>query len=396
MKIGYILKNFPKLSETFILNEIIELKKKGHEVTIFSINSPQESIIPPEIKLFNLLDNAFYLPDQKFSNRLKFKLKALGFFDWKYPLENLREKFLAITAANYFSEIAKELKLDVLHAHFNGITTRVAMLMSKKLSLPFTFTVHAFDIFVNPNIRALKKRINNSLQTITISNFNKHYLENLTNIRKKIRVIHACPALNKISEYKKKKNKKDNKEGFNLISVARLVEKKGIGYVILALKELVPKYNLNYIIIGKGPLENELSVLIKKLKLERNIKLIGPLTNREVLKKIKESDIFLLPCIKAKDKDIDGIPVALMEAMALKTVVISTKISGIPELIENEKEGFLVEPKNIKQLATTIEKLLKDKQLRMKIGKNAKKKIEKEFNIHKEVNKLLKIWKWQQ
>jgi len=264
------------------------------------------------------------------------------------------------------------------------------MLMSKKLSLPFTFTVHAFDIFINPNMKALKRRINNSLQTIAISKLNKNYLENLTDIRKKIKVIHACPNLDRIN--KTKKNKKSSKGKFNLISVARLVEKKGIKYAILALKELIPKYNLNYLIIGKGPLKKELAALIRKLKLEKNIKLIEALTNRELLEKIKESDVFLLPCIKAKNKDVDGIPVALMEAMALEKPIVSTIISGIPELVENKKNGFLVEPKNIKQLTTTIKNLLEDKKLRMKIGKNAKKKIEKEFNIHKEVNKLLKIW----
>ncbi len=390
MKIGYVLKFFPKLSETFILNEIIELTEKGHEITIFSINHPQESIMHPEIRLLNLLDNVVYLPNQKFSAKLRFRLKVLGFSGWKYPSENLKERFLAIASAKYFSDIAKELKLDILHAHFNGIAPQVAMLMSKKLSLPFTFTVHAFDIFINPNMKALKRRINNSLQTIAISKLNKNYLENLTDIRKKIKVIHACPNLDRIN--KTKKNKKSSKGKFNLISVARLVEKKGIKYAILALKELIPKYNLNYLIIGKGPLKKELAALIRKLKLEKNIKLIEALTNRELLEKIKESDVFLLPCIKAKNKDVDGIPVALMEAMALEKPIVSTIISGIPELVENKKNGFLVEPKNIKQLTTTIKNLLEDKKLRMKIGKNAKKKIEKEFNIHKEVNKLLKIW----
>jgi len=89
---------------------------------------------------------------------------------------------------------------------------------------------------------------------------------------------------------------------------------------------------------------------------------------------------------------MDGTPTALMEAMALEVPVISTKISGIPELIENGKEGFLVEPKNVEQLANAIKILLQDEDMRRKMGKRERKKIEEKFNIHKEVEKLLKIW----
>ncbi len=378
MRIGYILKIFPKLSETFILNEIIELKKKGHEVVIFSIYSSKEKIVHPDVKKFNLLDNVFYLPNQEF----------LGFFPWKYLTENLKEKILTISTARYFSKVAKGLKLDILHAHFNGITTQVAMLMSKKLHIPFTFTAHAFDIFIDPNIHLLKKRMENALAVITPSCYNQNYLNNLTSIKKeKIHVVKACANINKFKKIKK------IGDVTTILSVGRLVEKKGIEYGILSIKELTKDFpDIKYHIVGSGQLENRLKKLVESLNLKDNVRFLGDLNSDLMAYELSKAMIFILPCIKSKNGDLDVCPLALQEAMLAKIPVVSTNIGSIPELIETKKEGLLVEPKNVKQLANVIKNLLENKKLRTKLCKNARKKIEKEFNIHKEVGKLLKIW----
>ena len=114
--------------------------------------------------------------------------------------------------------------------------------------------------------------------------------------------------------------------------------------------------------------------------------------NFSALKMVANSDIFVLPCIRSKNGDMDGTPTALMEAMALEVPVISTKISGIPELIENGKEGFLVEAENVEQLANALKILLQDEDMRTKMGRRGRKKIEEKFNIHKEVEKLERVW----
>jgi glycosyltransferase involved in cell wall biosynthesis len=149
---------------------------------------------------------------------------------------------------------------------------------------------------------------------------------------------------------------------------------------------------IKYSIIGSGPLEKELKELAKSLNLQNNINFLGNLSDDSLNDESKKATIFMLPCVMAKNGDMDGIPVALMESMYLGIPVVSTTISGIPELIKNGKEGILVEPKNVEQLTIAMKLLLKDKELRFKIGLNGRKKIKNDFNIQNEINKLFEIW----
>jgi len=383
MKVGYILGQFPKLSETFILNEILELIRRGHDVYIFSLFNSKENIVQPEVEEYRVLERTYYPPSY---HKLCIELAR---FDRLLFYRNRRKinKFYCIAVARHFSKIAEKLGLDVLHAHFANEPTFTAMLMSKLTEIPFTFTAHAFDIFVDPDVKALKERMENASAIIAISEYNKKYLQSIYN-NKRIFVVRACPNLEKLNKIKRVP------EQFRILTVGRLVEKKGIKYGILAMREVVKEFpEVQYIIVGSGPQSAELKKLTKSLGLENNVRFLGAVDGRTLMKEFSKAAVFILPCVKAKNGDMDGIPVALMEAMFLQIPVISTNISGIPELIENGKEGFLVEPENVNQLANILKILLKDKNLRKKLGENGKKKIEKEFNIYKEAEKLIEIWK---
>lgn len=392
MRIGYVLTVFPTLSESFVINEIVALIDQGHDVSIFSINLARENVTHPEVKEYDLLNRTHYFSNSNgFAKKLKMRFNSLDFFitvrGWKYPAKNFRFNLFYIEVSQYFSKIAKNL--DVFHAHFNGISTHVAMLMSKKLGIPFTFTVHAFDIFMNPDVKALKKRVEEAKAVIAISHYNQELLCSLTGIEKeKIAVIRACPMLNKFKETKRES------DSFTAITVARLVEKKGIRYAILAIKELMKEYpNIQYRIIGSGHLENELKALVSSFGLENNVTFLGNLEDDSLIEELRTATMFILPCIRAENGDMDGIPVSLMEAMYSGIPVVSTRISGIPELIENGQEGILIEPKNSKQLSNAIKTLLEDKNLRTKLGENGKRKIETQFNIYNETAKLIDVWK---
>ena len=391
MRIGYILGQFPKLSETFILHEISELIRRGHDVYIFSLFNSKENIVQPEVEEYSLLERTYYPPSY---HKLCIELAR---FDRLLFYRNRKKinKFYCIAVARHFSKIAEKLDLDVLHAHFANEPTFTAMLMSKLTEIPFTFTAHAFDIFIDPDVKALKERMENSRMVVTESNFHKKHIASITHTNSdKICVIHICPNLDKICEIRKvvECGRPDNRN--SIITVSRLVEKKGLVYSIMAVKKLIRQFpNLEYTIVGDGPLKQKLLRLIRSLKLEKNVRLTGPMDNFSALKMVANSDIFVLPCIRSKNGDMDGTPTALMEAMALEVPVISTKISGIPELIENGKEGFLVKPENVEQLANALKILLQDEDIRRKMGKRGRKKIEEKFNINKEIEKLLKIWR---
>ncbi len=428
MKIGYILKIFPKISEKFVTNEILELIKMGHEIYIFSIFHPNEKIINrekvvhSEISEYNLLRSTFYPPHIQRSV-LELSGYSKLFLTQNIYVQKLHDN-LCIDVANYFAKVIEDndIKLDVIHAHFATEPTYVAYKMSKILNIPFTFMAHAFDIFINPDIKSLKEKIENASAIMTPSYYNKEYLSNLISgiDKNKIFVVRACPNIDELkllgdryryryrdrdrNRDKDKNNENDKNENnendknenneFNILSISRLVEKKGIKYGILAIKELIREYpEINYNIIGSGPLERNLKKLIRTLEIENNVKIIQNLDNNALMTEFNKATIFILPCIKAKNGDMDGIPVSLMESMYLQIPTISTKISGIPELIENNIDGLLVEDKNVGQLVESLKILYINKDLRIKIGNNGKDKVENNFNIHKEAKKLIEIWK---
>jgi colanic acid/amylovoran biosynthesis glycosyltransferase len=159
------------------------------------------------------------------------------------------------------------------------------------------------------------------------------------------------------------------------------------------VSELLKKgYNIKYIIIGGGPLEIELRNIVIKNSLSNNVEFLGWRTQNELLSLIKKSQIVMLPSVTANDGDMEGIPVILMEAMAMGKIVISTYHSGIPELITNNTDGYLVHEKNTIELSQTIINIINNHKKWIEIGENARNKVEIEFNIRRLNNKLLKLF----
>lgn len=394
MKIGYVLKIFPKISEKFVTNEILELIKMGHDVHIFSIYHPnkrfmgKEKIVHDEISEYGLLSKTYY---SQYVQRSILELSGYVSLATGHHPDNVLHNGLCTDVASHFASVVKEkgLNLDMIHAHFATEQTFVAIKMSKMLDVPCTCMAHANDIFINPDAKSLREKFENVSAIATPSYYNKDYIHNLTGVGKdKIFVIRACPSIDELKDLKR------IEDGYNILSISRLTEKKGIKYGIIAIKELVKEYpGIMYKIIGSGPLEKDLKRLIRSLDIEDNVKIIGNLDNNMLNNEFNKTTAFILPCIEAKNGDMDGIPVSLMEAMYLKIPVISTKLSGIPELIESGVDGLLVGANDSKQLSNAIRILLTNKDLRTKMGNSGRQKIEKDFNISKEVEKLTNIWK---
>jgi colanic acid/amylovoran biosynthesis glycosyltransferase len=390
VNIGYVLNIFPALSESFILNEITALIDMGHNITIFSILPPKEKLTHKEYEKYELLNKTYYFLNEKNINNIFRLIKnSWGVFGSENKSLTLTERG-SIPASKYFIKIIRDngLKIDLLHAHFNSTSTQTAMYMASKLKLPFTFTIHARDLFWKSNVFLLKKRVEQSSGVITVSHYNTEILKNANCLdAKKTFVVRACPKLmqpNSISQ------KRDN---FTILTVGRLVDKKGVKYAILAVNRLIERFPIiQYKIIGSGPLKNELTNLISSLNLEKNVTLLGSCDDNTLIKELEKATVFVLPCVKGADGDMDGIPVSLMEAMYVGTPVISTNISGIPELIKNNQDGFLVDPKDSVMLSDAIGTLMDDKILQTKFGQVGRLKIQNEFNQKTEAIKLASIW----
>ena len=388
-KIVYFLSSFPQLSETFILNEILEVQKNGIQVNIFSQKKPLESSLHKETIVLLNKKKIFYLKNKS----LKKQIFYHAYFLTLRPVNYLKTLFWAVKYKNkdiswffkytpYYAYCIAKTKPQHIHSHYAANASEYAMLVSMLLNIPFTFTCHGWwDIFTYPP-KDFRERAQIAKKVITVSQYNKNYLIQKYKIPpNKIEVIHCG-----IDTDFFKPGKNENKENI-ILTVARLHPVKGLEYAIKACALLKQKgYKFKYLIVGEGSERPKLENLIRNLKLENNVFLEGARTKEEVIKYYQKAKIFILPSIT------EGLPVSLMEAMACELPVIATKVCGVPELVEDGINGYLTPPKDVQQLAQKMEILLNNPELCRRFGKQGRKKVEVEFNLKKEVKKLIRIW----
>jgi len=384
MKVAYILKYFQKLSETFIQEEIFQLIRNGIDVEICSFLR-SNSKIQQHSKAHEILERCHIVHYPLF-NPIDFFLNVT-----RNPLLSVRTPELTLRSrVSRIFDYIKISKPDVIHSHFLWERSEVAAHIGEKLNIPTTITCHAKDIF-KPNRRRLKMVAEKSTKIITISNFNKHYLTRLDVPEDRIEVIHCGID----PDMFKPKRREINDEGIaHIATTGRLIEKKGTIYLLKAVKNIISakKAHIFLHIIGDGPLKTKLEKFVRHNGLQDNVRIYGSLIDVEVKRILDKAHIFVLPCVQASDGDMDGIPISLMEAMAMEKGVVSTNISGIPELISDGVEGLLTEQKDVAGLEEHILELINNPEMRGTLGRNARKKIIKDFNSKKSSAKLLDLW----
>lgn len=387
MKIAYVINVFPKLSESFILNEIVELLKNGHDIQIYSFVKPTEEVAHEEVEKYQISEKTCYFS-------FKHLLKSNPINLLKYFLYGVIQDLSQLSKYNlkrnlkmaYFATVMEENGVEFIHAHFASMGN-ITRKLGKMLRLQYTFTAHALEIFINPNIKMLKQNIDGAAYAFTPSKYNKQYLIDLTGCdENKIEIIHATIDPAKFSRTKKSDKKQ-------IIMAARIVEKKGMEYMIKAMKDITRRYPDAILkIIGDGPLLNELIQLVRINNLENSVKFLGSISDEEYFNELENSIIAVLPCIISENGDRDVCPLTLQEAMSMEVPVISTNVHSVPELIDDDITGILVPPKNEKVLADAVIELLGDEGLRHRMGENGRKKIMEEFNVEVQMKKQVMLW----
>lgn len=184
-----------------------------------------------------------------------------------------------------------------------------------------------------------------------------------------------------------------SKNGKTILHVARLVEKKGTRYLLEAFSKIfLHVKDAKLLIIGEGDLKQELKNLSKKLKIDKNVSFLGSMPNTNVKQYMAQSDIFVLPSVEAKSGDSEGLGMVFLEASCMGLPIVATKHGGIPEVVKDGQSGFLVDEKSVKQLSEKILILLKNDDLRIKMGKAGKKFVKENFDIKKQTEKLEQIY----
>ncbi|MCI0588616.1 MAG: glycosyltransferase family 4 protein [Planctomycetes bacterium] len=387
--IGYLLKCFPRLSETFILNEILELERQGLPLRIYSMNEPQE---PVRHRLFSRVRSPIsYLPFPLLAEAAAYLRAHLPLL-LRHPLRYLatlasvlasfdRDLLERFVQAGEVARLARRDGVRHLHAGFVHFPGSVAWLVHRLTGLPFSLATHARDLALSkPSL--LRRKVAAARLVLTCNGYNVPALEALAGPGGTARLRHI---------YHGADLERFRFEPCGLadpplvLAVGRLVEKKGIDDLVSAcalLRDRGRRFQCR-IIAGSRDRWNEIEAQIRALRLESAVLLDGPLDQEEVRGWYREASVFALPCRLGSDGDRDGVPNVLVEAAASGVPIVSTPVSGIPELVRDGETGLVVPPRDPSALASAIERLLESPELRARLREGARALVEERFDLRR-------------
>jgi glycosyltransferase involved in cell wall biosynthesis len=399
-RIAYLAPEIPALSATFVYNEILALQDHGCLVIPISVHVPSSPASGKRPQI--LVQHTRYLYRKGMFDFCMAALLCCGtspvrflrvlktVFRDAYQIGLMNRTgiglFYRFLAACRVATILLNNDCKHLHVHFAHVPTEIAMYASLLTGVPFSFTSHANDLFERG--RLLKEKIARSHFAVTISEYNREFLVAQGGQRDKIHIVRCGVDSNKFFSVPLKKPT----QPFHIGTIGRMVEKKGFD-TLLQATSLLHHQGLNFrlTIAGSGPLENHLHDLAQQLNINTIVDFPGAIENDEVSAWLHTLDLFVLPCRKDSHNDMDGIPVVLMEAMLSGIPVVSTHISGIPELIANEQEGLLIPPDDPAELAQAMKRLLMDNELRYCVYQNGIHRVTTEFDTEHNTNRLLHL-----
>jgi glycosyltransferase involved in cell wall biosynthesis len=391
--LAMILKGYPRISETFISNEILLLEALGLNIRIFSMRQPRESFCHESVK--QIRARVDYLPETLLTS-----LPRLGYYNTKLALKTPKAYYKAIkTAVRRFSRTYKSATIKHLfqagylvckflpgsgighlHSHFAHSPTSVAMFAGILSGLPVSFTAHAKDIYTS-DPRQLREKIGLSKFVITCTDYNKNHLKKLVSGRQQThihRIYHGID-LNLFS--RENKREEPPRSPFRILTVARLTRKKGLPTVYRALRILKARgISFQHTLIGDGDDRDDVLKFIKTMGLENDTQWLGTQPHNVVLDHYGRADLFVLGCEVAPNGDRDGIPNVFAESMAMGVPVVGSKVSAIPEIIKDGRTGLLVSPGNPEAFADAMLRLLTDQSLRKRIISEAKDLVTNQFD----------------
>ena len=394
LRVLYLVSLFPCWSETFIVREIHALARQGVDIRIVSLKPHSEPMVQPDAQV--LLDRVIY-PPSSLAGSLRAALPQV----LKHPLKSAAELWplvrslwrrpaeLAKSVISWWRTLAvmgevQRFAPQHLHAHWATYPSTAARILAGRIGCPWSFTGHAHDIFVHD--QDLSGKLAQADFSVTISEYNRRQLSARlpSELHNRLAVIH-CGVLPADLPFTA-----EGREPAYIVGVGRLDPIKGFIHLVKACALLQERgIDFRCDIIGDGPLRDELQQAINQAGLSERVRLTGALPQQDVRQRINRATMFVLPSVLLADGNADGIPVALMEAMACGATAISTRVSGIPELIHHEENGLLVTPGQATELADAMARLLADAPLRTRLAQAARNTIIHDFDADIEAATLL-------
>jgi glycosyltransferase involved in cell wall biosynthesis len=409
-RIAYYEWSFPVLSQTFIHRELAALKKSGLPVTIIADNAGDLEIADEDAK--SLIEHAYYLQplDKELLHRyrkhffLKNPLLYLNLFLYvvfhRYcQYKTLKEDKSLFSKAVYLAGVLKDKGINHIHSPWADRCAFVSLIAAKLLGVTYSVQGRASDIHRKKNLYALPEKFENAEFVLTNTRYNESYIKSMIDKRCGMKVHTIYEGIDREQFKPQRKENQIAENGTKIITVARLIEEKGLVYLLKACKILKERgHSFRCKIIGGIEREFtnyyiELMRLHRRLYLEDYVIFSGAQPFKTVLEEYRNADIFILPCVIAKNGGRDISPNTLIEAMAMELPVIATKIAAIPEIVEDDVSGILVPPNDENALAEAVIRLINDYGLRKELGANARKRVEERFDMKKNIVKYVELFR---
>jgi len=398
LRVAFILKGYPRLSETFIAQEIAALERRGLDILIVSLRRPTDArrhAVHNEIRAAVLYLPEYLLlePLRVFRAWLKLrsnsnykKTRALWLKDLvRDPTPNRIRRFGQALV------LAAELPVDIkrLHAHFLHTPASVTRYAASLLGLPWSGAAHAKDIWTTPDWEK-REKLASCEWLVTCTAANRDHLAALAPPGRVALVYHGVD----LARFKPGNAPPRARDGRNpadpvvILSVGRLVEKKGTEVLLEALARLSPSLHWKFVHVGGGPLKRRLERLARSLGISDRVSWRGSLTQQELLKEYAKADLFALASRIARDGDRDGLPNVLVEAQAQALACVATRVSAIPELVRDGQSGLLVEPNDADALARALEALIGNPARRRTLGQAGQSRTVESFGLDANIEHL--------
>ena len=395
LKLGYVTSRFPKLTETFVLFEILGLERSGAEVEFYPLLRERAAVVHPEAR--TVVDRAHFLP----------------FLSWPILLSQLHflrrrpRAYVGALAAlmkgtwgslNFFvggigifpkvahaARAMEEEGVEHVHCHFSNHPAAAGFFIHRLTGIPYSFTAQGSDLHVDRHM--LRKKVAEADFVVTISAYNRDLIlrECGERWRDKIVLIHSG-----IETGFFEPTDSDRTRGrFNVLCVGTLHEVKGQAYLIDACRVLAESgVDFACQFVGDGKDRPALERRIAAAGLEGRVQLLGQRTRAEVLELLRTADVLVAPSVPTKQGKREGIPIVLMEALATGVPVVASDISGIPELVEDDGTGLLVPPRDSEAIARALLRLHDDEDLGRRLGSAGREKVEREFDAYENAARL--------
>jgi glycosyltransferase involved in cell wall biosynthesis len=393
-RITYVIGTYPQLTTTFIDREISALIARGVDVRIVAMRRPPQ---PPSDAQRALAERTEYVlppsPLRLLASQLGWLLRRPGTYlhAIAFLLSRRHEHGSRLRTVAHFlmgADVARRVRSRTgsqLHAHFADRAAIVAYVAGRLLGTGYSLTAHANDIYLRPTMLPMK--IGASRVTITCTQYNVEYLQGRLPgaVAAKVRRIYHGLELDRYVALERAATDQPV-----IVSVGQLKEKKGLRYLVDAMALLRDRgIRARCRIIGEGPLREELEAQVKSVGLDGSVELLGALPHDAVLHHYAEAAVFTLPCVVASDGDRDGIPNAILEAMAAGIPVVSTPTSGIPEVVRDDDTGLLVPVADRTALADALERLVRDPELRERLGGSGRAFVVDAFDVRRNAERFL-------